>query len=71
MSSEPRSDAKAAMPSKTTKERRLTQTAADCESKNASGISPHGAERLDRRNEVINEPTDRRGTERRAEEEEK
>ena len=37
MSSEPRSDAKAAMQSKTTKERRLTQIAADCESKNASG----------------------------------
>ena len=37
MSSEPRSDAKAAMPSKTTKERRLTQIAADYESKNASG----------------------------------
>ena len=37
MSSEPRSDAKAAMPSKKTKERRLTQIAADCESKNASG----------------------------------
>ena len=43
------------MPSKTTKEHRLTQIAADCESKKCLRNAPHGAERLDRRNEVINE----------------
>ena len=53
-SSEPRSDAKVAMPSKTTKEHRHTQIDAGSELKNASGNTPHGAERLDRRDEVIN-----------------
>ena len=56
MSSEPRSDAKAAMPSKTTKERRLTQIAADCESKNASGtLHMERKDWIEGRNEVINE----------------
>ena len=69
MSSEPRSDAKAAMPSKTTKERRLTQIAADCESNECLRNTPHGAERLDRRNEVINEALADEVRMRRAEEE--
>ena len=56
MSSEPRSDAQAAMQSKDNKTctgtLRLLQRS---ESKNAPEITPHGAERLDRRDEVINE----------------
>ena len=41
------------MQSRTTKVHKTTQIVAESESKNAS--EPHGAERLDRRNEVINE----------------
>ena len=43
------------LPPKTTKERRHTQIAADCESKRSLRNTPHGAERLDRRNEIISE----------------
>ena len=54
--SEPLLDAEVATQSRTTHEHKLAQIVAECELKNASfRISPQGAERFDRRREVINE----------------
>ena len=48
-------DAQVAMQSRTSNGRKPTQIAAQSESKNASRITPPGAESLDRRNAVVNE----------------